>query len=355
MIDPTTDKGGSLRGTLLRKFAAPNYVKQAEREDYEALPQSAFAGPGKLYPVHNKAAAWWSIAYFLQNRGALPKDLRGIIEPRLKKVAQIYGIDYQDMQRRAQESPAKPRKFALDEEWRGERIQLYPLDTPQQIHQAAESLYRYRHRIPYIWRRKAACALLESAKEQSIHLDNEDYFLKAAGLGVCPPEQAAKAILTRSLMADDPEIRQGAYEYAAQIAREPFSKEAHQQHLQVLAMLDETLGLTRYYGKGLNTPEEELCSHLFKEAADILEGSVLLQDGKPLYKDQLKGVELDKVAAALGERFLKEALGEGLIVTEERFLKAAEKLPAQQVGLLRQLLPKSAPRLERWAFLIKGR
>jgi len=78
--------------------------------------------------------------------------------------------------------------YALDEEYDGQQVQRFPVDTPELVKISADRFYADRDKYPYAWRQKVAQTLHENItkfKIASWFNDNEKAYLeKAAGYGL---------------------------------------------------------------------------------------------------------------------------------------------------------------------------
>jgi hypothetical protein len=213
VLDQGRDLDGRRLYRLVSIYGAPDWVKSASVDEIcgNQIPAHLYADPAAhLYPTHTKAATWASLAFFLDNRAALPPRHAEIVLDRLVKAARFQGIGaYADELiaksaelNRHDDARLPDDAFAYVANGPDGPVRRLRIINPLEVKAAAEWLHRHRDEIAYPDRQKIARRVLVKAAEFGVGLGAHDDFLeKTAGFGGCSCAQAVAAVRQRVTLA----------------------------------------------------------------------------------------------------------------------------------------------------------
>lgn len=352
---------------LSRLLEFPEFVKEAETIDADevaTLPQQVFADPAnRKFPCHTKSATWLSQLYFLESRHNYPTRRAQEVQDRINKAAAYFAIA--DMTKEASDTweahntPAQALSdadYAIAVEQDGEPIRLLPINNAENVKAAAQRLYEKQARYPFDLRQVAARKILHNATEHQAQLsdDVEEYLYKAAGFGMTTPERAAEKMGLRTLMmpesAGDMRIKMAKLtKTVANMEEIPVGELS--KLAAIVDRVDTEYGFYRHYDEGIDTPEEIFFELTEKKASAIKDDYIRLTTGTLLPIDLVNRIPIDKVAAALGEDFLKAITADAsLDIDLEKFARVAPTLPRNDAVILERAIQAAGETLEQPTF-----
>lgn len=333
--------------------SSPAPPNEAVLNDIAKLPAAVFADPAnRKFPLHTKAATWLAQAYFSHDRHLYPTPQAKVVQDKIDKAAQYWGIEGFTKQARTDVENFMSRvppdlaeaDYALIVEQDGRKVPMLPIHTAENVKAAAATLYTMRSKCPYEWRKLAARRILHKAGELKVEIDEGlgTYLTKAAGLGSVFPSRAAEQLAHRMLMIPDSQkdVKVAAAKLAKAVSN--MSGLPSAQRLVKLAAIvdriDREQGFSKYYDEaGLSTPEEIFFELTQEKAASIRNSFLTLTTGKVIPYEALQNAPLAKIASALG--FLTRVQSDkSLDVDISKFAKLASTLPRDDAALLERLL-----------------
>ncbi|OJW22519.1 MAG: hypothetical protein BGO49_00600 [Planctomycetales bacterium 71-10] len=161
-------------------FDPPAYVKEAsdgEILDDGSRGREAFADPERLYPIHTKAATWYSAATFADDASP-SSSATAAVRRNIVAAAAGFGIGrdveavFAKAAGREDLSGLPNSDFAvLDRDDRGRvAARSLPIRDAREVKQAAETLTAWAHASTFDVRREAAGRILEKAAALGIDL-----------------------------------------------------------------------------------------------------------------------------------------------------------------------------------------
>lgn len=356
-VDAVDDSNHQLLFKLSKLVPMPDFVKSAASVDAEEaaqLPRVVFADSvNRKFPCHTKAATWLSQLYFLESRHQYPTRRAAEVQDRINKAAAYFAIG--GMTKAAKESweqhnnPAAPDlpdgDYAIVIDYEGAKVRRLPISNAENVKMAAQQLYQKRADYPYEWRIIAARKILHKAAELNAPISPElgEYLCKAAGFGSTMSKEAATKLGYRVLMLPKTakDVRAKAAKLATTIAKlDDFPPPAQLIKLAAIVdRLDREHGIHRHYGEGVETPEEMFFNVTEKRASAIGTTLFELTTGTAISKDMLHRCDLQKVAGALGQDFVKAVMSaDSLDIDMDKFAAVARTLPRNDALILERAL-----------------
>ena len=351
-----------------QKYKLPEYVKSADAsalhssEAYREVPSTLFADSRhRRLPVDSKAACWLSWAHFLEKRAAWPPEIAEVVEQRLWRAAQLYGIE-QDIQEMhaakkaaaASEGPGSELETLPDEAFaivryrEGRKERLYPLRNAKEVKAAAQWLRDYRDDLDYGTRRALGGKILEKAAAFGIRFHGElgTWLNRQAGYGFGVSAEVADEIEKRLKAADprkvDPAVKAGLSKLAAVLrsdARLMTDPNAQETVCEVLDQFDQEAGFAGHYDELIRRPEEVVYSVPTKEAMELVDTSVELPTGSVFSAEQLARLPVEEIRGTFGEAFAERVL-DGLDVDGAKLAEEAKSMDYQDAELLESILTR---------------
>jgi len=305
---------------ILKQYSSvhevPEYVKESflfDKENLGGLKPADFADAKREFPAHTKAATWLSHLKYLTDE---EKYADTAVKGRLQKNAAFWGIGLDcitiehNLTKDAAASLPTDDDFALVEEVYGNKMHLMPVRTDDEVKRAATDLYIGRYSLPYTWRNKAATKILKRAQDLSIDkLDEQEYLEKAAGLGVVNPSSVAFMIRNRGYMHKDAAIKSRLKELLDLTNLGAFDQSEFTKMAEVIDITDRAGRLHKFYGRGLELPEEVGIGSTLTKMSEDAKDLFKLTSGCVLSKTDLAKVAADKLAA-LGNDLVEAVKGE---------------------------------------------
>lgn len=338
---PLKDANKKKLGGIFQTFKVPGFVKQANLD--ECMQKSAESCAGlDDYPIGSKASAWVSAAYFLSgDKEAMDEASKRRVESNLRKAAEAYNIDYEELEKEAEASKYEEEAdipYALTVNGEG----VCPIPTEDSLNKAAEWVYENRSDLSFDQRKQTARSILKRAHDLSVDdITNESYVEKAAGIGLGDPEKAADKIRSRGALFDDKNIIDTLNKAADRLEQnDVFTPSEHEKVAELVAAADEAGDVSRLYKRNLKTPEELMyeysSSDIQKEAGDLID----LANGMTISEMQLKRADFNTVAGVLGEDFADKCNPLNSLFPEMDLMKeAVQELGEEEADDLVSILP----------------
>jgi hypothetical protein len=317
MVDQSLDISGAVQWELLQLYPAPPFVKNANHQaligDTESLPDVAFAGPSKTFPVHTKAAAWLSAAFAAYNTDKAPAEELDAVKNNLRKAAKYWRIEDEVEQLFATHKVAASAAVvhALEYTQDGVLKRAFPMRNSQEVRAAANILQQYHSKLAFDIRQQAASRILDQAVVYCVDGLDNDYLAKQAGYGHAPADWIAeqwhkRAVFVRSTQ---PEIADQLDMLAQSVLANGSDARDMSVRLKMASVMDgidETHKLRDLYGTELASPEETMFHITYKAASDLSGDLIPLATGDTFTKTALAKVTSDVLSDWFGQDMLDE-------------------------------------------------
>jgi len=359
-VDYCTDPNHQRLHKLSRLIEMPDFVSSspvpandAVLNDIAKLPITVFADPtNRKFPLHTKAATWLAQAYFSHDRHLYTTPQANVVQGKIDKAAQYWGIESFTKQARISVENFMSRvppeltetDYALIVEQDGRKVPMLPIHTAENVKAAAATLYNTRSKCPYEWRKLASRRILHKAGELNVQFEDGlgAYLTKAAGLGSVFPARAAEQLARRMLMIPDSQkdVKVAAAKLTKAVSNMPGLPSAKQlvKLAGIVDRIDREQGFNKYYDEaGLDTPEEIFFELTQEKAASIRNSFLTLTTGAVIPYEALQRAPLAKIASTLG--FLSRVQSDtSLDINLSKFAKLASTLPRNDAAMLERLL-----------------
>lgn len=293
LIDFPSDSGGVHLHQITKIVRLPGFVKEAsvdgQREQLNELPSSSFADTfDRKFPIHTKAAAYLSYAYFLKQADKCAGDTqRTRIEQGFQKAAELWCLKGEYIDLRDQFAPkAAITKNAAALVVEGKRY--FPINDARELNTAIDDLKNYRSNFSYPMRKEASANILNAAMRMGIPVHTVDASIhKMAGHGLTTKKAAEGEVIRRLNWLDSSqpsdlrppleECLNKLHKHAAEngvVGGEPIQKLA-----ELLDLVDRTIGLNARYGESVPFPEDVLFGFTKSAAEGTASGTVSLITG----------------------------------------------------------------------------
>lgn len=303
----------------------PKFVKEAQLNPDDVPQHQKIAGE---FPVHTKAATWCSIAAFLTHEGSYNTKEKDFIEPQLKEAAKLWDIDIEGLRsefKKANKIEYSDTDFALTTIYNGEKINLYPITSPQQVQKSAKALYDDRSKLPYSWRKHAALNIAKKAYNNDLAIPKIDYICSILGGTECDLKKMAARIQYRGNNINkhlsgalSKEAGQFYNELAKMAAEHPDKTTTILDEIvEGMAQVEEHLGINTKYAD-IDTPEEIVYNTSGLEAVSK-EAATLKVGEETIDRDSVTLDTFRKAAKVIGGEF-KKAVDDTLILSDPQSL-----------------------------------
>ncbi len=233
-------------------------------------------------------------------------------------------------------APIKPRHYL-------------PLRNPTEIKQAAQWLSKWGYRLSFAERSRAAAEILSEADHKGVKLDRkiESQLYKIAGLGVNTTDEISKHIFKRAKLLSILDLGGIAREMetlAEEIRKLPMEELYHEKRAHKLAQrldeIDKNTGLTIYYGRDIEPPEEFIFGVPANDIHDYKNSIVEnVKTGKYYHKSALAKMDVLRLEQAFGPEFADEMTIDTYVDVDRigAWLKTASKEEAELFDYVAQL------------------
>lgn len=324
-----------------RKYQLPDYVKSASMYETllpEDLAVTQYADQhNRQFPCHSKAAAWCSVAEYVDTADKLPATRRALISQNLFKLASFWNI-LEDI---TQMKPAQTEKAAAQETeffvWqdRATGNKSMPIYNSQDVAMAAEWLEKHASQFPF----KVRCGMARNILDAKQHFlasvgQHEDYLQKAAGYGFCDVKSAHRAIRSRASANTDPQWKEKLTKLAASVKDSPQLAMTPDNLVTLAGILDTADGLTRkaVFRSTDSLVENELFGITYKTAGELVRDVCQTTSGNTYSKHDLAGLKLAELRELLGDEFA-DNVQTGLQVDAEKIATVLATAPRDDAEL----------------------
>jgi len=205
VIDLPSDKGLAHFHAVSRILNLPEFVKQADftqQVETNELPTEAFADVlDRKFPIHTKAAAYLSYAYFLSQQDGLDKQASLRCAQGFDRAREYWGLHEEfEQTKKAMVKKAEPNvsEFAMVVDTEAGQERFFPVNTPYEIIKSAEALVVNRHRFDYALRSQGAKNIVKAAAKAGLPFSALPETLhKMAGCGITTKEAAMLELTKR--------------------------------------------------------------------------------------------------------------------------------------------------------------
>ena len=307
VIDLTSDRGFVHFRRLVSSLPElPGFVKEAQADECSEvaeLPSHAFADAiGKKFPIHTKAAAFLSYLYFKDQEPSFTKEAAARIRSKFEGAAQIWGIRT-EMRQADQALEPQVEKYAGADDYAlnvGSNS-FFPVTTPREVIDSANSLILNRGNFTYAMRKEAASNLMRAAVAHGFKtrdLPEELHFM--AGCGLCEKSAAVHEISRRGLFAAGcrSPLAENMNKLAADLGKvSTLTPDLMTKVAEIVDVVDRELQITKEYGGAFAFPEDVFFgSFTEKKGEHIKQSTVVMLTGRIYTLDQLsKSAEALKV------------------------------------------------------------
>ena len=317
MVDQSLDISGAIQWELLKLYPSPPFVKTASQQSLigntESLPDIAFAGPYRTFPVHTKAATWLSAAFAAYNTDKAPKEELDPVKANIRKAASYWRLedDVEHLFATTKIASSAAVVHALEYTQDGVLKRAFPMRNAQEVRAAANVLRQFHNKLAFDIRQQAATRILEQAVTYCVDGLDNDYLAKQAGYGHATADWISeqwhkRAVFVRSThpeIADQLELLAQSVKTNGSDARD---MNVRLKMASVMDNIDETHKLQDLYGTELQSPEETMFHVTYKAASELSGDLVPLATGDTFTKTALAKV----TAAVLSDWFGQDMLDE---------------------------------------------
>jgi hypothetical protein len=339
-------------------YGFPEYVKKASVDEVTTPKENKptlFADPVRReFPVHSKAATYVSTMFYLNNEDQVNPKYRPMVEDRLDKCAQYWGITadidelngkHERLQKNAAPDSAYAIVFATDS---GTKERRYPLRNALEVKAAAEwfssNLPQLRQEFLFSDRQTIASKILKKAEDLGVNIrDEAETLQKSAGLGIGSPARISQAIRNRVKAATKltPGIDVMMDSMAKVVESQAplfFRDPANMTKLaQTIEQFDREYHLINKYSPGVPSVEELLFEHTHEKIANLRDNSVQTLSGAVYTNDQFAKLSFSDVKDLFGDDIASEVCT-GLELDPVKFAEVAATLPRPDAVSLDDLM-----------------
>jgi hypothetical protein len=319
---------------IWHEMEVPGFVKEAAsvaEQDFNVVDVQHFADPAnRLYPVNTKSNAWLSREHFRRDKGTLEKQAAEIIEKRILKAAEFWGLDEPI---RIREEPNKHTIHCIEIEDDVDK-QIIKMDVTGHFKEAAERFCANRANFTYSMRRSFARGMLSAPADvkEPLDVDTEQMLCKMANYGSCTPETARDAVFLRMCLVrrKDPETFGQLVKVAQSLQNMEGLMNIDVLHkvARLLDYVDRSHGLHVRYGRDINPPEDDLFHFTEKKASAVRDEALILSDGTILNRIELLH-ERDKA-----DEYFEKIAGKPAPEDDDGFIETVLHIPADEVPTL---------------------
>lgn len=339
IFDQFQDTNGQEYHKLLATYGVDDFAKKASFELKAGVPDTAgnlYADPVERYFYCGTAPGTFaSSVFFYHQKTALERDRAEIVEARLLKAADYFGIrsvvdavkDTIHEKQAHTEASLSDDDFALvwvsDDGKDKER--RYALRNPSEVEKAASYLQAHVRDFPYAHRRLFAEKVLRKAAELGVHVQDQDFLMRTAGYGTCSAQSAAETLFDRAKVLKKANLDPEDQRFLAMSAKYLLENQ-DQAHLpstlRKVASLIDTID-RKHHIDWMEPPEDILFVITEKTASAFKNSLVPASNGAVYLTEKLAALHLAQLQDHFGDDFV-ESVAEGLWVSAE---KMAEVLP----------------------------
>jgi len=342
-----------------RLYQFPEFAKKAELRDIVGPDQPkanhfADVRMPHQFPCHTKAATFVSTVYFLEKQASIHPKVRPMIEARLAKFAEYWGIKNAVTELRSKhaalnkESDLPDSSYAIV--WAGEdgrKDRRYPLRNGLEVKAAATWFYdrndSLRKEYGFIDRQTIATKILDKAAEFGVDIAKyRETLEKAAGMGFYDPTELAKAIRDRVKAAShvSPELALGMNKLAEKIESQPRSFIDPDSATKLAATLDQfdrNHRLVGRYTEMIPSPEDLVFKATRSKLAEVCKESCTTHTGSVYDVNDFAKLSATDVRDLFGDE-IADAVTTGLKVDADKMAEVVATFPRPDAVLFDQLM-----------------
>lgn len=362
-LAPIIDQSGDLNFKELTKLAKlyefPDFAKQAELaeivgpEHKQAHLYADIRAPYQ-FPCHTKAATFVSYAFFLEKQAQVNPKVRPLVQERLDKFAEYWGIKNtikalrnrcSEINKEAEYSDSDYAIVWVSDE--GHKERRYPLRNSLEVKSAAEWFSTYlpeiRAQFGFSDRQTIANKIIVKAAAYGADIGQHlDLLEKYAGRGVCNPHEAAKLIKDRVKAASkcSPQIAASMHKLASMAADRPtmFLDPASMTQLaDTVDQFDRNHGLLNRYTDMIPAPEDVLFKATHTKTAEVVRDACSLVTGSVYDRNDFSKLSATDVQDLFGDEVVN-AVCSGLNIDPTKMAEVAATFPRNEANMLEQLL-----------------
>lgn len=335
-IDQNQDFSSKELYTYLRGVDLPEFVKSAELDSAysrdEVLEKSAYADTAGHFPINSAVRTYVSNAFFVNKKAALKKEKGeyyvNLTEKNLQKAAEIWNIQT-DIEAYNKVAEARNSKSFGDHsvvvKHAGDEIQLFTIQSPNELSVKAAHFVANLRKYPYEWRRNISEQFVKAAMEYGVD-ELPDLVLKYAGqyypdLGVVEAELKRRKTKL-------PKEAQERYDALISDLPNTSSLDDFFKLAETCYFIEKNAGLYEktYERQILGDVVDRMFTLHFDKVAEMLD--YVEMGGEKFHKSDLEKVSSD---------VFEQAFGFSLDPKEADFKDVARTLPLSDVALFKQL------------------
>lgn len=279
---------------IWHEMDVPGFVKTAQavtEQDFNNVDVTHFGDPAnRLYPLNTKSNTWLSREHFSRDRDKLEKTAAEVIDRRIRKAAELWGLDEPMRIRPANEAQPKVFHITIDGDHNKEK---QVLDVTGHYKVAAETFYANRAAYPYLVRRSFARQMLSAPADvrEPLDVEVEQGLCKMANYGSCTGNTARDAVFLRMcyVRKRDPKTFGQLVKVAKHLSDVQGLVNIDLLHKTAVLLdaVDRSNGLHTRYGRELEPPEDQLFGFTEKRASVIRDEALIMADGSVINRFEL--------------------------------------------------------------------
>lgn len=340
-------------------YGLPDFVKRADTNAVYTPPKDtpalyADVRQPRQFPLHTKAATYVSLLYFLEKQSEINSKVRPMIEERINRAVDYWGIKNAAAELRARVAAANKQAEYPDSAYAivlatttGQKDRRYPMRNALETKVAAAWFNQYlpqiREEFPFADRKKIATKILEKAAAFGAALPAEHIELleAQAGRGICSPTKTAKAIRDRVKVAHrvQKEVAAGMLKLADTVEHKPkaFLDPASASDLaSTLDQFDRTHGLLNKYSAAIPAPEAVVFEATYTKLSALRDSACRTVTGSVYSTDDFEKISLTDISGLFGDELAKE-VANGLKVDVVKLAEIISTLPRSEAEMFDDL------------------
>lgn len=336
----------------MQLYAPPEFVKSAGHESKHGephkLPATAYAGEGRTFPVHTKAATWLSAAFLTHNMEKSASPEFQSTKSKVMQAARLWGIDSivegMFLSKAAAAAPAVGIAHALVYTEDGLTKKAFPMRNAQEVLAASEVFTKFHEKLSFDVKHDMAKRILEKMVEYGAMVKDIDHLNKCAGYGFTSAAHIAEAWRQRAVLLRDsnPTVSKQAEAVAESVLASSVDARdtgARVKMAELMDVVDKQNKLTGFYSTDIDRPEDVMFGINYKVAAEVESSSVRLVTGETFDKSAMDGVSTDMVETWMGTELAdacKDDISDELDI--EKLAAVAATLPRADAVTFRNML-----------------
>ena len=359
LIDQTGDTEFRDLHRYVRLYEFPEFAKKAEfanivEPEEKKVSYYADVRMPHQFPCHTKAATFVSTVYFLEKQSEVNPKVRPMIESRLAKFAEYWGIKNAIEVVKSRHTAINKQAELPDSSYAivwatedGRKDRRYPMRNTLEVKAAAAWFTDHndaiRKEFGFIDRQTIANKILDKSAEYGASTGKYHETLeKAAGRGFHDPKKAGKAIRDRVKAASKvtPELAVGMSKLAESVETQPeryLDPESASKLASTIDQFDRTHNLIGRYTEMIPSPEDVLFNATRSKVAEFCTESCTTHTGAIYDQEDFSKLSATDVRDLFGDDIVS-AVTTGLTVDPEKMAEVASTFPRPDAVLLDQLM-----------------